>query len=251
MRDKHKWEELFPDEFFEEKKNASIVYWSAGGMEEHGVHITLGCDWIQMYDTCLCASQKTGGIVYPPVPFVPAWIPGCSRKELRSGEKDLYPPSLWLSREACELIYIELMESMADLGFKVCIATSGHYPGDLLLQDIVKKLGYKIGDMHIWGGGLDNLIPEERKKLGKVDPLSAGHGGMEETSFMMAVRPEWVKHDHAERVLEAPFASQLKAPMPKENLEHIKDSSLEFGEKYLCNVVDKLVVIAEGLLKKE
>ena len=147
MRHVHKWEELLPEEFFAELERAPIAYWSCGGMEEHGLHAALGTDWIAMYLVCLEAARLTGGIVFPPVPFVPAYGHSLSREELRSKKFELFPPSLWVSRELCESIYVELMESIADLGFKVCIALAGHGPAAKLLRKITERYSGRIAYM--------------------------------------------------------------------------------------------------------
>ena len=73
----------------------------------------MATDLYAAYEICLRAAEISGGIVFPPVPFAPA--AKLSRAELRSGEKELFPPSLWASRELCREVYIELMESMADI----------------------------------------------------------------------------------------------------------------------------------------
>jgi len=83
-RHPHKYEELLPEEFYEELKRAPIAYWGCGAMEEHGLHNPLGADAYVAYETCLRAAEISGGIVFPPVPFAPAGVPGFSRQELRS-----------------------------------------------------------------------------------------------------------------------------------------------------------------------
>jgi hypothetical protein len=105
---------------------------------------------------------------------------------LRSGEFELYPPSLWVSRELCERIYVELMESMADMGFKVCMALGGHYPADLLLRDLEKRMNGRIGNMLFYGGGTCELLKDEIEKMAKDDPTLGGHGGMWESALVMA-----------------------------------------------------------------
>lgn len=249
MRKMHQWEDLLPEEFFAEMERAPIAYWSCAAMEEHGLHMALGNDWIQMYEVCLRAAEITGGIVFPPVPFAPAYFPGLSRDELRKKTRELFPPSLWVSRELCENIYVELMESMADMGFKVCIALGGHAPADALLQDIEKKKGGRIGDMLFYGGGTIDLLREEIQKMAKEDPTTGGHGGMWETALVMAVRPDWADLSRAERVVDAPFASQLKN-MKKEKLARIKDATVDFGERLLKLATENAVAKARALLAR-
>ncbi len=249
MRHPHKWEEMLPEEFFAEMERAPVVYWSCGAMEEHGLHMALGNDWIQMYEVCLRAADITGGIVFPPVPFAPAAIPGLSREELRSGEHELYPPSLWVSRELCERLYTELLESLADLGFRACVALGGHYPADLVLRDVEGKLGGRVGDMFFHGGGTVELLAEEIAALAAEDPAVNGHGGMWESALVMAVRPDWADLSRAERVVDAPFASQLQKMSPQ-GLARIRDASVELGERLLDAGARKAAAHARELLAK-
>jgi creatinine amidohydrolase/Fe(II)-dependent formamide hydrolase-like protein len=249
MRHPHKWEEMLPEEFFAEMERAPIVYWSCGAMEEHGLHMALGNDWIQMYEVCLRAAEITGGIVFPPVPFAPAGIPSLSREQLRSGQHQLYPPSLWVSRELCEQLYVELMESMDQIGFKVCIALGGHYPADLLLREIAQKSGGRIGNMLVYGGGTVDLLQDEIRDMYAADRSVGGHGGMWESALVMAIRPDWADLSRAEKVTEAPFASQLKA-MGAEGLARIRDASVGLGEKLLQAATQKAVAHARELLAR-
>ena len=159
----------------------------------------------------------------------------------------MYPPSLWVSRELCERLYTELMESMADMGFRVCMAMGGHYPADVVLREMEKKHNGRIGDMLFYGGGTCEILKEEIERLGKEDPTTGGHGGMWESALVMAVRPDWADLSRAERVVDAPFASQLKKMAP-EKLARIKDATVEFGEKLLGVAVERTVARARELL---
>lgn len=128
-RDPHKYEEMLPEEFYLELERAPVVYLPIGAMEEHGLRCALAADPWQAYEICLRAARQTGGIVHPIVPIAPAGHPGWSREVLRSGTKDAAAPSVWVSREICKQLYIELLEMFADLGFRFTVAFSGHWPG--------------------------------------------------------------------------------------------------------------------------
>jgi len=249
MTNTHKWEELFPEGFFAEMARAPIVYWSCGAMEEHGLHLALGTDWIQTYEVCLRAAEITGGIVFPQVPFAPAGLPSWSREELRSGAHEIYRPSLWVSRELCEALYVEMLESMADVGFKVCIALAGHAPADVLLREIEQEKGGRIADMLFYGGGTGDLLSEEFARMRERDPALSGHGCMWETSLVMAIEPGWADLARAERVVDAPFASQLQEA-PWERLERIKDANAEYGERLLGIAVAGAIARARDLLER-
>jgi hypothetical protein len=99
---RHRWEELLPEEFEDEFARAPIVYWPCGAVEEHGLQSSLGVDPLTAHEVCLRAVARSGGIVHPPIYLAPAGIPSLSRDDLRARTIELYPPSLWVSREACD-----------------------------------------------------------------------------------------------------------------------------------------------------
>jgi creatinine amidohydrolase/Fe(II)-dependent formamide hydrolase-like protein len=248
MNGSHRWGELLPEEFTEEFERAPVAYFAAGAMEEHGLHNALGTDYVQCYEVCLRAAEVTGGIVFPPVPFAPAGIPGYSRDELRSaGPEKLFPPSLWISREACELVYTELLESLADMGFRACVALGGHWPADLLLQEIHKRHEGRIGDMRFYGGGTVSLLGDFLPDLLKADPLSGGHGTHWETSLVMAIRPGWVDLSRLPHLADTSWPSQLRANRP-EVYAHIADANPELGEKIVQALVESAVAKARGMV---
>jgi creatinine amidohydrolase/Fe(II)-dependent formamide hydrolase-like protein len=244
----HRWEDLLPEEFYEEFERAPIAYWTCGAMEEHGLHNALGTDPYTGYEICLRAVPRSGGILFPVVPFAPAYFPGLSREQLRSGQHALFPPSLWVSRELCEGIYVELMESMADLGFRVCMAVGGHAPADTLLQNIEKKYEGRIGKMKFWGGGTLRLIRDVVAEEAKKDRKIGGHGMMWETSLVMAVRSDWVDVKRAARIKESPLPSQLKNGAP-EIIAHIAKANAELGNRLLNTAADRLAKLAREMLK--
>jgi creatinine amidohydrolase/Fe(II)-dependent formamide hydrolase-like protein len=247
MRHPHKWEEMLPEEFYEEFNRAPIAYWGCGAMEEHGLQNALGTDPYTAYEICLRAVEISGGILFPPVPFAPAGVPGYSREELRRGEKQLYYPSLWTSRELCKQIYLELMESMADMGFKVCMANGGHWPADLLLQEIEQEKGGRIGKMKFWGGGTIRLLREALAAETQKDPTISGHGMMWETSLVMAFRPDWVDLERAQRINENPLPSQLKG-QSAERMARIADANSEFGNRMLNLAAEQMAKLAQEML---
>jgi len=249
MQGTHRWEELLPEEFMAEFERAPVVYWATGAMEEHGLHNALGTDFIQCYEVCLRAAEITGGIVFPPVPLAPAGIPGYSREELRRAQPgETFPPSLWISREACELVYTELLESFADMGFRACLALGGHWPADLLLQGLHWKHEGRVGEMRFWGGGTVSLLGAFLDELIEADPLATGHGTQWETSLLMAVRPEWVNLSRLPYLETSPLPSQLRAN-PPEYYDHIRTANPELGQRILQAAVDSAVEKAQEMLR--
>ncbi len=243
----HRWEDLLPEEFYEEFERAPLAYVAAAAPEEHGLHNPLGVDLWPPYEICLRAAEITGGIVFPLIPFAPAYFPGLSRAELRSREKVLYPPSLFVSRELCELAYMEVFEGLADMGFRACIGMAGHAPADRLMRDITTACNGKIGDMHFFGAGTYSIVEELLDELGKATPGSTSHGTMWETSLVMAIAPEKVDLPRARRILDHPRPSQLHANSP-EVIEYIQQANAELGERTIQLAVEKVTKKAQELL---
>jgi creatinine amidohydrolase/Fe(II)-dependent formamide hydrolase-like protein len=247
MRHLHKWEAMLPEEFFAELARAPIVYWACGAMEEHGLQSALGADPYVAYEVCLRAVGISGGIVHPILPLAPAYIPGLSRAELRRREQPLYPPSLFVSRELCKIAYGELMESMADLGFRVCLAVAGHYPAGSLLKEIVQEVQGRIGEMRVWGGLPDDLIRDWLSAEFAQDELIHGHGMMYETSTVMAAYPDWVDLPRARRISASTLPSQLKG-RSEESLRRIESANTELGSRALDLAAERLAGLAREML---
>jgi len=247
-RHPHKYEELLPEEFYQEQRRAPIVYLPIGAPEEHGLQSVLAVDPWTAYEVCLRAADRAGGIVYPVIPFAPAGHPAWSREELRRRAAEAAPPSCFVSRELCRMLYVELMESLADLGFKACLAFSGHYPGDALLQEIEKEFAGTIRGMKFWGGGTVSLLRDALKELDKQQPLAGGHGMMWETSIVMALNEHWVDLSRVDRILSSPLTHQLKK-QPPQRIAAIKSASAEFGNRYLNLAAERLANRAAELLK--
>ena len=241
----HKYEELLPEEFYEEFQRAPIIYWATGAMEEHGLHNPMGTDFYQGYEVCLRAVEISGGILFPPLPFGPA--ARLSRSELRSGTLRLYPPSLWTSRELCRQIYIELLEAMADLKFKVCVAFGGHVPCVWILQEIHKELGGRIGPMRFLVGDPSILIADVLRNEYKKHPLGRGHGLMLETSLIAAAHPSLIDLPRAKRIKDKPLDSQLKVNS-QEQLDYIANANAETGNLLLNAMAQSLAKLARGML---
>lgn len=246
----HRWEELLPEEFYEEFARTPLAYLAAAAPEEHGLHNPLGTDMWPPYEVCLRAAKITGGIVFPLIPFAPAYFPGLSRAELRSGEKELYPPSLFVSRELCELAYVEVLEGLADMGFRAAIALGGHAPADQLLQDITAAHGGLIRNMRFFGAGTYSLLRDFLADLAQQLPGSTSHGTMWETSLIMAVAPGYTDLSRAPRILSDPRPSQLQANSA-DVIADIQKANPELGQRTLDLLVERVVKKAKELLGEE
>lgn len=242
MRDKRKYEELFPEEFSAILKQTPICYWACGPMEYHGLQNTLGIDPAKAYEICLRAATISGGVVFPLVPFAPGGgYPPCkSRAELHQLAPE-HVHTLCTGVETCVQLYTELFESLADRGFKSCVAFGGHGPAGALLKKIEKDFDGRMHNMRFATYTSTSFIAD----LVKATGLGYGHGGMWETSMNMAVNPEFVDLSRTNGPANGVWPADCQK-FPDKLLEAVMQSNLEFGNK-LVDVSAQAV--AEAALK--
>ena len=219
-RNMHKYEELTPNEFDMEKKKASIIYFASGPLEYHEEVNALGIDLLKGYQWCLESAEKTGGIVFPPLPIAPDWVWPLDNwdqlrarwKSVRFGEYTRVPllyPGVMFSRDTTERVFRELLETFADfLGFKLCVMVGSHGPSGQLVKNIIARenghcteneqapkefsKGGKFHNMEVLTiGSLDFSIDMIRDHYEKNNIARIGHGGMWEAAYNYAINPEY------------------------------------------------------------
>jgi len=200
MSEKVLYEELTPTEFRERLVDAPVAYLPLGTIEWHGEHLPLGSDGLQSREFFIMLARETGGIVYPML------FMGPDRKEIVNGEElygmDLYKgeedsekayatqkldgSSYWIEKEDFRIMMEAILKQVSRSGFKVLVA-HGHGPSTGFLIDHTEEweeqYGLKI--LHCWG---------HRDKEGMG--IMVDHAAMNETSLVMALRPELVKMEY-------------------------------------------------------
>jgi creatinine amidohydrolase/Fe(II)-dependent formamide hydrolase-like protein len=251
MRNLHKYEELFPDEFAAEVKRKPIVYCSFGPVEYHGPHGALGMDYLKGYEICLRAVEISGGIVYPVLPIAPGGNPLMNRDKLRAISKISYP-SVFTSAELCEKLYAELFETFAeDIGFKVCVVMGSHGPAGILAKKIAAENPSLKGMKIIAAGSLSHnqdLIKAEYARLG-IPRIS--HGGMWESAMLMVSNPELVDPEKLKAVPPGPaeeYSDKKYGPHTRPHYGEISKVSREFGERLIQTAAERIAAEALAAL---
>lgn len=200
MAEKVLYEELTPTEFRERLAATPVAYLPLGTIEWHGEHLPLGSDGLQSREFFIMLARETGGIVYPML------FMGPDRKEIVNGEElygmDLYKgeedsekayatqkldgSSYWIEKEDFRILMEAILKQVSRSGFKVLVA-HGHGPSTGFLIDNIEKWEVKYGlkILHCWG---------HRDKEGMG--IMVDHAAMNETSLVMALRPELVKMEY-------------------------------------------------------
>jgi creatinine amidohydrolase len=200
MAEKVLFEELTPTAFRERLAKAPVAYLPLGTIEWHGEHLPLGSDGLQSREFFIMLAREAGGIVYPMLFMGPDRKEIINEEELygmdinygEEADKNYYPSqqldgsSYWISNEDFRAMMEAILKQVSRAGFKVLVA-HGHGPSTGYVIDHTEeweeKYGLKI--LHCWGY-------RDSEGMG----IMVDHAAMNETSLVMALRPELVKMEY-------------------------------------------------------
>ena len=287
-RNMHKYEDLTPYEFDREKERASIIYVATGCMEYHEECNCLGTDAVKVYDWCLGAAERTGGIVFPMLPIAPAGSkPHMSRDDLRKlyglphyreeyaeSFGSLYP-SMFFSRETCRAVYTELLEMFAlELEFKLCVFLAGHGPAGRMLKDILMELsdsetsgpiaglGEVTGTFH--GMRVMTLSSRDytndfiKEFNAKNNIPRTFHSGLWESSQIYAAEPEYFQPKYLDETKYPQHYGALsedyvddKRPCKSEYRKFSHEFAMELRERTVQSMADRVLKNYAMILESE
>ncbi len=190
--------ELTPREFRERIQQAPVAYLPLGTLEWHGEHLPLGSDGLQSYYFFQELAREAGGIVLPMLFLGPDRIKQVGDKELYGMDFCTLPPGHKNYYETQQLagsayriedsLFVSILDAtlkqLSRAGFRIVVG-HGHGPSTGIFQAHTQewkdKYGLKL--INCWGSEWDS----EGKGI-MVD-----HAAMNETSLVMAFRPELVQ----------------------------------------------------------
>lgn len=174
----HTWgryPELRPDQIFKIVERTPIAFWPLGLLEHHGWHLPVGLDGLKAEGICVRIAERTGGILLPTM-----WWGALG------GHGDF----LWThyqSKDAAEEILVRTVEQLIDFDLRVIVLLAGHYPWTASLNQRLPALQQAHPEvLLIWGTEMD-IAAEIR--------LPGDHAAREETSYGLALFPQWVDLD--------------------------------------------------------
>jgi len=169
----------------------------------------LGIDAFKGYDWCLAAAERTGGIVFPPIPLGPTIEPPEKEtdpvifderdriRDIMAGKVKLRgifgTPSLFSSQKLCRALFSELLENFAqDLKFKLCVFVGTHGPSGILCRRMVEECGGTIYGMKVMAvGSLQYNLCDIQKYYKEQNIRRISHGGLWEASLNYAMNPDY------------------------------------------------------------
>lgn len=165
-----------------------------GAVEQHGPHLPVSTDWLTA-SAAAEAAVTTVGERHPAVSAV--LLPGLAHT--KSDEHADFPGTLWLSFETVMATLLDLGRSLATSGIDRLLFVNGHGGnsalGQVACREIRRRHGLRTFFAHL-APPPDSTVPGGR--AGAPSELGMGvHGGHEETSLVLHLRPELVRMDLA------------------------------------------------------
>ena len=180
-----RWSEIYGNALYELIEERPLAWLPFGVIERHGEHLPWGLDGDKAYLICLRLADKLGGVVLPVNHL--AGIHGDRRqgrdeKEFRKSHKAV--GDFMFTEDYLRRFLLETYDGLANIGFKVIVAYSGHWPS--IQGEILQETAETYTKT-----GLTTVIPfGEIMACGEVD-----HGAKWESSIWMALVPGGVRLD--------------------------------------------------------
>ena len=245
MPDKVLYIELNPQEFKERLLKAPIAYLPLGTLEWHGRHMPLGADGLISSGFFIEVAKKIGGIVLPMLFIVTAYFKNIEGIEYYGMDIYSYPSkekpqkltgsAYWVSDEFFKQILEVILKQLKRAGFKIVVA-HGHMPSTMLFIKHINEWKDEFGLelLTCWQKGAPT-------KLG----LQTDHAAANETSLMMALRPNLVNIDNLPKNIKEKPLGILGAPF----LDPREHASSDFGKKIINVQLERIVKILKEKLK--
>ncbi len=231
MTDKFLYEELLPHEFLARLHDKPIAYLPLGTLEWHGPQNALGSDMIQIQAVFAETARRCGGIVFPPLWLAPDRIEersdgttliGMDTADTTDPHRQLTGSCYWIPKGLFVLMLEAAVRQIVRAGF-TCIVADGHGPSRKAWAEMAPVWEKQFGIRLI--ASLRDFETGEWK-------TQNDHAGKNETSAMMAIRPELVD------------LSQLPGDRSVHPLgvhgEDPRDSSASYGRELISDTVAAL-----------
>ena len=153
-----------------------------GAIEQHGPHLPLNTDFVVADAAAQAAVQAVGAEVdawlLPTLPFT------------KSNEHAWSPGTMWLSANTLMSVLDDIGRSIASTSARRVLFINGHGGNSALVQVMNRELRLKYGLQTFLA---HPHMPADQGGASAASELGMGiHGGMDETSVMLHLKPELV-----------------------------------------------------------
>ena len=221
------YEELLPEEFVQRMQEMPVAYLPLGTLEWHGPHMPLGADGIQSKELFVRVAEKVGGVVLPILFMGPDRVFHDHEKSFYGMDintegalhtyyvQQLKGSAYWLEKELFQDYLRSIFVQLSRAGVRIVVG-HGHGPSIHAFQELTKEAEEKYG-LRIFTAW---TYAEDEKLKYQND-----HAGANETSIVMAVRPDLVDFGQVKEDESNLIGIAGRHP--------VRDSSAAFGNEIL------------------
>jgi creatinine amidohydrolase len=233
------YEELTPQEFSARLAKCPVAYLPLGTIEWHSFHLPLGSDGIQSEEFFKRLASEAGGIVLPKLFLGPDFDTIVNGKEYYGMDcgklfsrqctydfQQLKGSAYWVPDSTFGLIINGIMKQLSRTGFKIVVA-HGHGPSTNYIGSHIRefKERYNLTVMNCWGNDSSDLC------------FQCDHAAANETSIMMAVRPDLVKMNQLPRDTAVwPLGMMGEDPRQRASMKYGK-AIIDFEVKKMTSII--------------
>lgn len=229
--------EMTSGEFEKAVEEGRVFIVPLGSLEEHGSHLPLGTDMYQPEALLDELAERTGAVIMPSMAY------GVCNTTAP------FPGTVSLSFDTIRTFARDVTAGLAGQGVRRIMFLTGHAGSSHVaaikqgVRDALEGKDPNMFDVRVLS---DYDFAYARKDL----PPDDGHGGMLETSRMLAIRPDLVRED---RPVGHPRYPRFRVPLDGRRYlaEGIHGdtagASAEYGEKVNRAILEELVMLIEEM----
>ena len=247
------YEELLPEEFVQRMQEMPVAYLPLGTLEWHGPHMPLGADGIQSKELFVRVAEKVGGVVLPILFMGPDRVFHDHEKSFYGMDintegalhtyyvQQLKGSAYWLEKELFQDYLRSIFAQLSRAGVRIVVG-HGHGPSIHAFQELTEEAEEKYG-LRIFTAW---TYAEDEKLKYQND-----HAGANETSIVMAVRPDLVDFGQVKEDESNLIGIAGRHPV-RESSEAFGNEILEYTMKTLISRssvlmgIESLALDAEG-----
>lgn len=240
--------ELSWREYADRIEAGAIVLVPVGALEQHGLHLPLGVDYMLAQTVAQHAAERVDAVVTPPLVFG-------YKSQVRTGGGLHFPGTVGLDGQTLSSLLLDVTRGLVRNGARKLAVIDGHYENQMFLAegcDLAMREFHQHGyrDVKIVQARYFDQFDEsifDRHVSGTPLDLAYEHAGVFETSLFLHLFPELVDMDQAPEQEFREFPPYDTWPPPTDwapetgALSDPNRATAELGEEIFTDCVNRLV----------
>jgi creatinine amidohydrolase len=200
-RQQGSWPDLTHEDIGAAARAGAVAVLPVGATEQHGPHLATGTDTIFAEAVALAATERTGDVVLPALPY------GCSL-----GHTDHWPGTLSLSPATLMAVVQDIGRWTYASGFRTLVMVNGHATNGPPCQSALLQLRHELPALRLRFVSLFDLSDAIAARYARDAPDF--HANEAETSLMLHVDPRLVDLELAVDEEDRTIGRVLQYPVP-------------------------------------